>query len=112
MSFLALSGRYPTYMRNLFEEIDVLFEETVQEGKPLEIYLDKLLKPIKPTATQSDRYAQREWRKFTSDIKRMLEPDEDHPKKLTIHREIFDLMLSFCFVGDIGYDPDDIETKI
>ena len=47
MSFLALSGRYPTYMRNLFEEIDVLFEETVQEGKPLEIYLDKLLKSQK-----------------------------------------------------------------
>jgi len=112
MSFLALSGRYPEYMRNLFEEIDVLFEETVKEDKPLEIYLEKLLKPIKPTTTQSDRYAQREWRKFTNDIKRMLEPDEEQPKKLTIHRDVFDLMLSFCFVGDIGYDPDDIETKI
>lgn len=111
MSFLALSGRYPTYMRNLFEEIDVLFEETVQEGKPLEIYLDKLLKPIKPTATQSDRYAQREWRKFTSDITRMLEPkNEPNPPKLKIDRNVFDLMLSFCFVGDIGYDPDDAES--
>jgi sulfur relay (sulfurtransferase) DsrC/TusE family protein len=112
MSFLALSGRYPTYMRNLFEEIDVLFEETVKEGKPLEIYLEKLLEPIKPTATESDRYAQREWRKFTSDIKRMLAPDEDISINLAIEREVFDLMLSFCFVGDIGYDPDDFESKV
>jgi hypothetical protein len=22
------------------------------------------------------------------------------------------LMLSFCFVGDIGYDPDDFESKV
>jgi|GEM_PF-1091328 len=112
MSFLALSGRYPEYMRNLFEEIDVLFEETVEEGKPLEIYLDKLLKSIKPSNTQSDRYAQREWRKFTSDITRMLEPkNEPNPPKLKIDRNVFDLMLSFCFVGDIGYDPDDAESK-
>ena len=111
MSFLALSGRYPTYMRNLFEEIDVLFEETVVEDKHLEIYLEELLEPIKPTSTQSDRYAQREWRKFTSDIKRMLEPDETKPTKLKIDRQIFDQMLSFCFVGDIGYDPDDFESK-
>jgi WD40 repeat protein/predicted KAP-like P-loop ATPase len=112
MSFLALSGRYPTYMRNLFEEIDVLFEETISDESPLEIYLEELLEPIKPTATESDRYAHREWRKFTSDIKRMLEHDEDHPTKLKIDREIFDLMLSFCFVGDIGYDPDDFESKV
>ena len=111
MSFLALSGRYPTYMRNLFEEIDVHFEENVKEGKPLEIYLEELLKPIQPT-TQNDRYAQREWRKFTSDIKRMLEQDEANPSKRTIDRDVFDLMLSFCFVGDIGYDPDDFESKI
>jgi len=112
MSFLALSGRYPTYMRNLFEEIDVLFEETISDESPLEIYLEDLLEPIKPTSTESDRYAHREWRKFTSDIKRMLEHDKDHPTKLKIDRKIFDLMLSFCFVGDIGYDPDDFESKV
>ena len=113
MSFLALSGRYPTYMRNLFEEIDVMFEETISDESPLEIYLEKLLEPIKPTtAPESDRYAHREWRKFTSDIKRMLEPDQDHHTQLKIDRQIFDLMLSFCFVGDIGYDPDDFESKV
>ncbi|WP_434685068.1 P-loop NTPase fold protein [Pseudanabaena minima] len=112
MSFLALSGRYPTYMRNLFEEIDVMFEETISDEPPLEIYLEDLIEPIKPKATESDRYAHREWRKFTSDIKRMLEPDQDHPTKLKIDRKIFDLMLSFCFVGDIGYDPDDFESKV
>ena len=110
MSFLALSGRYPEYIRNLFEEIDVLFEEA--DCDPLEIYLDKLLKLIKPTTTQSDRYAHREWRKFTNDIKRMLEPNDAFPPKLKIDRDVFDLMLSFCFVGDIGYDPDDAESKV
>jgi predicted nucleic acid-binding Zn-ribbon protein len=112
MSFLALSGRYPTYMRNLFEEIDVLFEETISDNSSLEIYLEELLEPIKPTSTESDRYAHREWRKFTSDIKRMLEPDQAQPTKLKIDRDIFNLMLSFCFVGDIGYDPDDFESKV
>jgi hypothetical protein len=84
----------------------------VDEDKPLEIYLEELLKPIQPTATQNDRYAHREWRKFNSDIKRMLEQDEANPSKLTIDRDVFDLMLSFCFVGDIGYDPDDFESKV
>jgi hypothetical protein len=42
----------------------------------------------------------------------MREHDQAHPTKLKIDREIFDLMLSFCFVGDIGYDPDDFESKI
>ncbi|NMF57285.1 P-loop NTPase fold protein [Pseudanabaena yagii] len=122
MSFLALSGRYPTYMRNLFEEIDLLFEEMISidllfeemisEESPLEIYLEELLEPIKPTAKERDRYAQREWRKFTNDIKRMLEPDQAHPTKIKVDREIFNLMLSFCFVGDIGYDPDDFESKV
>jgi len=112
MSFLALSGRYPEYMRNLFEEIDVLFEEKVKEGDRLEIELDKLLELINPKATEGDRYAHREWRKFTNDIKRMLEPEnEPKPTKLAIDREVFDLMLSFCFVGDIGYDPDDHQSK-
>jgi hypothetical protein len=111
MSFLALSGRYPEYMRNLFEEIDVLFEE--KNCDPLEIELSKLLKLIKPTVTRGDRFAHREWRRFTNDIKRMLEPEnEPKPTKLAIDRQIFDLMLSFCFVGDIGYDPDDFEPKV
>ena len=111
MSFLALSGRYPEYMRNLFEEIDVLFEE--KNCDPLEIELEELLKLINPKATEGDRYAHREWRKFTNDIKRMLEPEnKPKPTKLAIDREVFDLMLSFCFVGDIGYDPDDTETKV
>ncbi len=100
-------------MRNLFEEIDVLFEETVKEDKTLEIELDKLLELINPKATEGDRYAHREWRKFTNDIKRMLEPEnEPKPTKLAIDRKVFDLMLSFCFVGDIGYDPDDVASKV
>ncbi len=123
MSFLALSGRYPDYMRNLFEEIDVKLEEqmfnTLEEqmfntldGHPadnpqLDIKLDILLKHSKLPIPESNRHAHREWRKFTSDIQQMLKSS----KTVTIDRKTFDLMLSFCFVGDIGYDPDDYQPN-
>ncbi|HEY9645362.1 MAG TPA: P-loop NTPase fold protein, partial [Chroococcidiopsis sp.] len=110
MSFLALSGRYPTFMRNLFEEIDVLLEEKSldesQDGNPdnpqIAIALKDMLDKINPQLLGTDFHAQREWRRFSSDIQRML-----HNPTLKFDRQTFELMLSFCFVGDIGYDPDD-----
>jgi hypothetical protein len=30
---------------------------------------------------------------------------------LAIDRRTFELILSFCFVGDLGYDPDDYHTN-
>jgi sulfur relay (sulfurtransferase) DsrC/TusE family protein len=118
MSFLALSGRYPTFMRNLFEEIDVLLEEqTLDETQEcnadnpqLQKTLSELITLISPQIPSKDVHARREWRKFISDIQRMLKAPtqpKEKPVELNIDRQTFELMLSFCFVGDIGYDPDD-----
>ncbi|MGK7904398.1 MAG: P-loop NTPase fold protein [Hormoscilla sp.] len=111
MSFLALSGRYPELMRYLFEEIDVLLEEdagqyvdrTDYDNPRLSIPLNVLLDDKLSYAQNSrDPYAKREWKRFEGDIKRMVSS-----YRLSIDRETFELMISFCFVGDIGYDPDD-----
>ena len=133
MLCLALSGRYPSFMRNLFEEIDVQLEEKVlDKADKINIDLSKLLRAVELQFTKTDFYAQREWRRFVSDIQRMLsdhQPPADHSVhseqtkkaskggesdpsqiKLLIDRPTFDLMLSFCFVGDIGYDPDDYKS--
>ncbi len=118
MSFLALSGRYPTFMRNLFEEIDVLLEEksldesqdSDSDNPQVAIALRELLDKIHPQFPDTNIHAQREWRRFTSDIRRMLRDpmqSKDSGVELRLDRQTFELMLSFCFVGDIGYDPDD-----
>jgi predicted KAP-like P-loop ATPase len=123
MSFLALSGRYPTFMRNLFEEIDVLLEEqSLEESQEcnadnphIQKTLNELTTLIAPQISSKDVHARREWRKFEADIQRMLK-DPEHPKEqpveLNIDRQTFELMLSFCFVGDIGYDPDDYSADV
>ncbi len=100
-SFLALSGRYPDFMRNVFEEIDTEFQEELEATDKLfdrEIVLAKVYRQV----PKSDYHAQREWRKFKSDIRRML-----NPNPFRLDKADFYLALSFCFVGDIGYDPDD-----
>ncbi len=35
------------------------------------------------------------------------EAEASNKDDFTLDRETFNLALSFCFVGDIGYDPDD-----
>ncbi|MEN8445555.1 MAG: P-loop NTPase fold protein, partial [Cyanobacteria bacterium J06555_13] len=130
ISLLALSGRYPNYMRNVFDEISLQIEEAMLTAPPdsntennpkLDIALDQLLKDANPQPHQYDRHTQREWRRFTGDINRMLQnpkpPQTPLPKppqtpltQLIIDRRTFDLMRSFCFVGDVGYDPTDFHS--
>jgi hypothetical protein len=100
-SFLALSGRYPDFMRHLFEEIDTEFQELPDTENHV-FDLIYLLYNLKQQVPKSDSHAQREWRKFASDIKRMISPNP-----FTLDKSNFQLALAFCFVGDIGYDPDD-----
>ena len=87
-----------------------------------------MLKALYQKVPTHDHHYQREWRKFTHDIVQMLKPlqakdldnqvnessvpsaeipSETSGDSLSIDRETFYLALSFCFVGDIGYDPDD-----
>ena len=131
LSFLTLSGRYPSFMRSLFAEIDTQLEEKAFEESSfsgsdnpvLTIDLDNLLTAIHNEFPKTDAHARREWRRFDKDIRRMLfmssnaqSKQSNHsqkslPKKSdgqpTLDRQTFELILSFCFIGDIGYDPDD-----
>ncbi|AFY38870.1 KAP P-loop domain protein [[Leptolyngbya] sp. PCC 7376] len=100
-SFLALSGRYPDFMRNLFEEIDTELQEKLDETDNQLDYKD-LLNSIYPQVPERDYHAQREWRKFKTDISQMIPTNP-----FILNKDDFELALSFCFVGDIGYDPDD-----
>jgi hypothetical protein len=88
-------------MRHLFEEIDTEFQELPDTENHV-FDLIYLLYNLKQQVPKSDSHAQREWRKFASDIKRMISPNP-----FTLDKSNFQLALAFCFVGDIGYDPDD-----
>jgi phage anti-repressor protein len=122
MSFLALSGRYPEFMRSLFEEIDFFFKEASYElgnqekGKNSKISepLDMIMRRVEARFNHLDlknSRAKREWERFAFDIEHMLkEPIQcsNDSVNLEMDRRTFLLMLSFCFVGDLGYDPDDL----
>ena len=122
ITFLALSGRYPDFARHLFEEIDNQFEESSDsnEDNPILAWnLQALLEDVKKQIPENDHHNQREWRKFEHDLCQMLKPAtkpdpsteistiEANNDSFSLDRETFHLALSFCFVGDIGYDPDD-----
>ena len=119
ITFLALSGRYPDFTRHLFEEIDTKFEESSdsnEDNPTLTWKLQALLDELKKQVSKNDHHNQREWRKFEHDLYQMLEISQPQivvssveatNDSFSLDRETFRLALSFCFVGDIGYDPDD-----
>ncbi|MDP5016416.1 MAG: hypothetical protein NWQ43_03775, partial [Dolichospermum sp.] len=100
IAFLALAGRYPKEMRKLLEEIYLEFEETDEDT--VTINKDKWLNHLQNLDVFMDRHNQREWKKFKNDFRKM--PPE---KEFVFEKRTFNLAVSFCFVGDIGYDPDD-----
>ncbi|MEL4897429.1 P-loop NTPase fold protein [Crocosphaera sp. Alani8] len=120
IAFLALSGRYPNFMRYLFDEIDVLLEERtfynngqgeklIENAQLKDINFEtEILDKIKPQTAKNDYYFQREWRRFTNDLKRTL---GEHFKQFSISRRAFSLIISFSFVSDLGYDPDDYSSE-
>ena len=101
-------------MRFLFDKIDVLLEKSTFDANHRIItdhlslknvdFEAEILSTIENQIPPNDFQAQREWRRFKSDLQRML--PAQFPK-FSISRRAFELTLSFCFVGDIGYDPDD-----
>ncbi|MEO1522216.1 MAG: P-loop NTPase fold protein, partial [Cyanobacteria bacterium J06633_2] len=129
IAFLALSSRYPDFVRDLFEEITTELEENgisdpdLPKNQVLTKPLRELLAPIKQKLPSHSYYTKQEWRRFEGDIARMFEPNRQplRGKKaidtvllndITISRAIFNLALSFCFVGDIGYDSSDISPIV
>jgi WD40 repeat protein/predicted KAP-like P-loop ATPase len=135
IAFLVLSGRYPDHVRTLFEEIDIQFEELVNPGNDnptLTWQLSDLLHTLQQQEFDHDQHYSREWRRFTRDLIQIVKSfrAEDSSSQsqnvlthdpgtfsemlddcLSLDRQTFNLALSFCFVGDIGYDPDDYYLK-
>jgi WD40 repeat protein/predicted KAP-like P-loop ATPase len=100
IAFLALAGRYPKEMRKLLEEIYLKFEENDEDT--IKIPKDEWLNHLQNLDIFMDRHNQREWKKFKNDFRKM--PPET---EFVFEKRTFNLAVSFCFVGDIGYDPDD-----
>ena len=128
LALLALSGRYPTLMRGIFEEIQTCYEEQrfaanaqrldQAKAKRRGIPVDQLERPSLHLETplrdffehyqlpDSDRYLQLELDKLQYDALQT----NILRTTLTLNdlsHEIFNLIRSFSFVGEIGEDPDD-----
>ncbi|WP_019501668.1 P-loop NTPase fold protein [Pseudanabaena sp. PCC 6802] len=104
VSFLVLSGRYPSLMRGIFDNLELALEEDQSQNKALIEYFPE------ERGFNGDTYLSREWRRLRHDAK-IMGFGELRFQKLNV--EIFNLVRSFCFIGDIGYDPDDFaQNKI
>jgi hypothetical protein len=127
LALLALSGRYATLMRGIFADIETVFEEqrdkakadainaakakrqglTVEQLEPKALYLQSPLKDFFEhySLPTSDQYLQLEFDKLQHDaLQTNILP------AITLEAmtpEIFNLIRSFSFVGDIGEDSDD-----
>ena len=127
LALLALSGRYATLMRGIFADIETVFEEqrdkakadainaakakrqglTVEQLEPKALYLQSPLKDFFEhySLPTSDQYLQLEFDKLQHDaLQTNILP------AITLEAmtpEIFILIRSFSFVGDIGEDSDD-----
>ncbi|OBQ27866.1 MAG: hypothetical protein AN483_18600 [Aphanizomenon flos-aquae MDT14a] len=103
IAFLALAGRYPQEMRKLLEEIYLEFEET--NINTVKIIKYKWLNRLQNLDPLMDTHNQREWKKFKNDLNKM------PPQEFVFDKRTFNLAVSFCFVGDLGYDPDDTYNR-
>ena len=126
LSVLALSARYPDLMREVFDDLDIQFEELKdqlqeikQEEKQQELQKLKLLDSLQNTLVflvkiaeknkeKDDPHLQREYSRLQHDATILL-------SEVTLAQfdlETFNLVRSFCFFGDIGYSPEDYEKTI
>ncbi len=108
VSFLAMSGRYPDIMRSVFDELKIHIEEleTQKEQTANNTFQDFFTKYFNNyLLPYQDNYFRQEYKRFRDDVNTLL-----IPVNLTLDQsvlETFNIMRSFCFIGDIGYDPRD-----
>jgi hypothetical protein len=120
LALLALSGRYPNIMRGIFDDIQSCFEEQRTSEKAKQVTRQRT-EEISPTLNlksplldffknyrlpEGDRYLQREFDKLQHDALQT----SILPSALTLDdmsHEIFNLIRSFSFVGEIGENPED-----
>ena len=101
MAMLALSERYPNQTRDLFENI--AREIRVASVEKIAAYMKNPL-----AADETDSYLVQEWRQLEADTA-VLMPDIPVSQ---IDLKTFNLVRSFCFVGDIGYDPGEMMATL
>jgi predicted KAP-like P-loop ATPase len=126
LALLALSGRYPNLMRGIFDSMESCYEEErtredietlIQDAdkqalaksqRPL-LHMDSPLRDAfkEYSLPECDQYLQREFAKLYHDaIETNILPPETFTLRDLTH-EIFNLIRSFSFVGEIGEDPED-----
>lgn len=120
LSMLSLSACYPDLIREVFENLEIKFEDfqilkasqdkaAIAESEA-ELNNKKLLDlDFFPSASLEieDAYLQREYKRLNIDATALL-------RDITLadfNLEIFNLVRSFCFFGDIGYSPEDFQQK-
>ena len=129
LALLALSGRYPNLMRGIFAAIQTCYEEQRDATKAQHLdatkanrrglsaaqslahpspHLDTPLRDLFKhyQLPDSDQYLQLEFDRLQHDALQTEILPRDFTLKDLSH-EIFNLIRSFSFVGDIGDDPDD-----
>lgn len=108
VSFLAMSGRYPDIMRSVFDELKIHIEEleTQKEQKVNTTFRDFFTKYLDNyLPSYQDNYLRQEYKRFRDDVNTLLIPVNLMLDQSVL--ETFNIMRSFCFIGDIGYDPRD-----
>ncbi|MEL6223442.1 MAG: P-loop NTPase fold protein [Cyanobacteria bacterium J06627_8] len=131
LALLALSGRYPDLMRSIFDDIETCFEEYRTEEKAKTIDEAKAKRQNISIKFLNRRTLHRDssLREFFEDYQ-LLERDEYRQRELdqlmhdTLHttilpditlqdmtHQIFNLIRSFSFVGEIGEDPEDYRVS-
>ncbi|MDJ0902824.1 MAG: P-loop NTPase fold protein [Xenococcus sp. MO_188.B8] len=111
LALLALSGRYPDLMRGIFDNIESCFEERRTPEKA-EKTLQKLhlQTPLRDffkyyKLPNSEQYLDNEFQKLMHDaLHTTLLPSDLSLSEMT--REIFNLIRSFSFVGEVGEDAE------
>lgn len=108
LAILVLSGRYPTFMREVLAEISRYYEEQRHKQRKQskrEDLKDYFIESLNHLGQTEDPYLKREYEKFINDVESIIEPLDLNLSEVS--EANFNLALSFCFVGDIGYDPED-----
>jgi predicted KAP-like P-loop ATPase len=104
VAFLALAGRYPNLMRSVFDNLEIQYEESRGLDKTI---IDSF--PEKDSFGE-DTYLSREWNRLRNDVEALQLSDIRLDQ---LGAETFSMVRSFCFVGDIGYDPEDfVSSKV
>jgi hypothetical protein len=103
--FLALSGRYPDLMRQMFQILDAQVKQGVSNTDATSEH--KLVELFHANRCGQDAYIQQEYDRLLKDVDALMPPD------LTVSEippSTLDLVRSFSFVGDVGYIPGDDES--